>query len=106
MTITNTKSNTLLVSWNAPPTPVSGYEVFYEIAAAEETHSVSNTTNTSVVLSGFDRRMCFYLRAYVDSQVEETSGSSSGESEEKCEVLPSHRSEMACLSKGQCVTSL
>ena len=82
------------------------------MTAAGETHSAGNTTNTSIALnlSGFDDGVCFYLRSYANSQfetddmqlpIEESGSSSSSEIEENCEVLPSLRSQIACLSKSQ-----
>ena len=38
------------ISWTAPATPVSGYEVFY-VTTAGETHSAGNTTDTNLTVS-------------------------------------------------------
>ena len=64
MTITNTNATSVLVSWTAPTTPVAGYEVFYETAAGER-HSVGNTTDTNLTLSGLDIQIWFiFVVAY------------------------------------------
>ena len=53
--VTGTPTNVVLsadtISWTVPPTPVSGYEVFY-VTAAGETFSAGNTTDTSFTLCG------------------------------------------------------
>ena len=55
VSVTGTPTNVVLyadtISWNAPATPVSGYEVFYETTAGE-THSAGNTTDTNLSLGG------------------------------------------------------
>ena len=65
VTITNSSSDTLLVSWNPPATlvPVSGYEVFY-LTAAGEAYSAGNTTDTNLTLNRFEKETCLYLVAF------------------------------------------
>ena len=52
-----------LITWTAPATPVSGYEVFY-VTAAGETHSVGNTTNTNLTVCEICELHSVFVVAY------------------------------------------
>ena len=100
VTITDINSTNVLVSWTAPTTPVAGYEVFYETADGEK-HSVGNTTDTNLTLnsSGLEGKVCsIFVKAYGENYIEKVSAESlvafSG-----VFLLPSARSNAACISK-------
>ena len=93
----------ILVSWTAPTTPVAGYEVFYETAAGER-HSVGNTTDTNLTLSGLEGEVCsIFVVAYGENYIEQGSAQGSiidsGEGRTTIFVLPSARSNVTGLSK-------
>ena len=65
--VTGTPTNVVLsantLSWAAPATPVSGYEVFY-VTAAGETHSAGNTTDTNLTVSGLSDVCSVFVVTY------------------------------------------
>ena len=62
MAVNKTNDN-FQISWNAPATPFSGYEVFYETAAGE-THSAGNTTDIYLTVSGLSDVCSVFVVAY------------------------------------------
>ena len=98
VSITDINSTSVLVSWTASTTPVAGYEVFYETADGER-HSVGNTTDTNLTLSGLEGEVCSIFVVAYENYIEERSAESkiafSG-----VFLLPSARSNAACISKG------
>ena len=99
VTITDTNSTTVLVSWTASTTPEAGYEVFYETADGER-HSVGNTTDTNLTLSsGLRGNVCsIFVKAYRENYIEEGSAGSLGAFSEVF-LLPSARSNATCIGK-------
>ena len=93
--ITDTNLTSVLVSWTAPTTPEAGYEVFYETAYGER-HSVRNTTDTNLLLSGLEREVCsIFVVAYEENYIEEASA----ENLMAVFYLPSAKSKLTYISK-------
>ena len=87
ISVTGTPINLTLsddtISWTAPATPVSGYEVFYVIAAGE-THSAGNTTDTNLTVCSLSDVCSVFVVAYEGDSTSEF-------------ILPSARSNVTSM---------
>ena len=67
---TNVTLSNDTISWTAPASPVSGYEVFY-VTAAGETHSAGSTTDTNLTVRRLSEVCSVFVVAYVGDTTSE-----------------------------------